>query len=108
MYAEERHKAIAELVASRGRVAVTELATHFDVTTETVRRDLSVAIDEAHAEIVHDGLPAVTGDAAQLRVVFQNLIANAVKFRAPERAPHVEIVAARDERDQTFQQRAAG
>ena len=41
MYAEERHQAIAELVASRGRVAVTELATRFDVTTETVRRDLS-------------------------------------------------------------------
>jgi DeoR family transcriptional regulator, fructose operon transcriptional repressor len=41
MYAEERHQAIAELVASRGRVAVTELASHFEVTTETVRRDLS-------------------------------------------------------------------
>ena len=41
MYAEERHQAIAELVATRGRVAVTELATRFDVTTETVRRDLS-------------------------------------------------------------------
>jgi DeoR family fructose operon transcriptional repressor len=41
MYAEERHQAIAELVASRGRMAVTELAGHFDVTTETVRRDLS-------------------------------------------------------------------
>jgi len=41
MYAEERHQAIAELVAHRGRVAVTELASHFDVTTETVRRDLS-------------------------------------------------------------------
>ncbi|MGH3334551.1 MAG: DeoR/GlpR family DNA-binding transcription regulator [Nocardioides sp.] len=41
MYAEERHQAIAELVANRGRVAVTELATHFEVTTETVRRDLS-------------------------------------------------------------------
>jgi DeoR family fructose operon transcriptional repressor len=41
MYAEERHQAIAELVSSRGRVAVTELASHFDVTTETVRRDLS-------------------------------------------------------------------
>ena len=41
MYAEERHQAIAELVASRGRVAVSELASHFAVTTETVRRDLS-------------------------------------------------------------------
>jgi len=41
MYAEERHQAIAELVATRGRVAVTELASRFEVTTETVRRDLS-------------------------------------------------------------------
>ncbi|GAA1524352.1 DeoR/GlpR family DNA-binding transcription regulator [Nocardioides humi] len=41
MYAEERHQSIAELVAQRGRVSVTELAGHFDVTTETVRRDLS-------------------------------------------------------------------
>src|SRR5690242_20145155 len=41
MYAEERHQAIAELVATRGRVAVTELASHFDVTTETVRHDRS-------------------------------------------------------------------
>src|SRR6201995_3017812 len=41
MYAAERHQAIAELVASRGRVAVTELSSHFDVTTETIRRDLS-------------------------------------------------------------------
>lgn len=41
MYAEERHQAIAELVSSRGRVAVTDLATRFNVTTETVRRDLS-------------------------------------------------------------------
>ena len=41
MYAEERHQAIAELITQQGRVAVTELATQFSVTTETVRRDLS-------------------------------------------------------------------
>lgn len=41
MYVEERHQAIAELVATKGRVSVNELAGHFDVTTETVRRDLS-------------------------------------------------------------------
>ncbi|HEY2636176.1 MAG TPA: CHASE3 domain-containing protein [Solirubrobacteraceae bacterium] len=65
---------------------------------DTVRGDLSVAINEAHAEIVHDGLPTVTGDAAQLRIVLQNLIANAVKFRSPDRRPRVEVVGARDER----------
>jgi DeoR family fructose operon transcriptional repressor len=41
MYAEERHRAIAEMVTKRGRVAVAELAAHFDVTAETVRRDLA-------------------------------------------------------------------
>jgi DeoR family fructose operon transcriptional repressor len=54
MYAEERHQAIAELVASRGRVAVTELASHFDVTTETVRRDLS-QLEKLKLRRVHGG-----------------------------------------------------
>lgn len=40
-YAEERQQAIARLVGERGRLAVSVLAEEFDVTTETVRRDLS-------------------------------------------------------------------
>ena len=42
MYAEERQQAIVDLVGQRGRVSVVDLADRFDVTTETVRRDLSV------------------------------------------------------------------
>ena len=41
MYAEERQQAIVDLVGQRGRVSVVDLAQRFDVTTETVRRDLS-------------------------------------------------------------------
>jgi light-regulated signal transduction histidine kinase (bacteriophytochrome) len=40
-------------------------------------------------------LPAVNGDDGLLTVVFQNLIANAVKFRRPDRAPRVTIAAER-------------
>jgi PAS domain S-box-containing protein len=43
--------------------------------------NLHVAITESAAEIVCDPLPAVWGDATQLTQVFQNLIANAIKFR---------------------------
>ena len=59
MYAEERHQAIAELVASRGRVSVTELADHFDVTTETVRRDLSTLERLKLLRRVHGGAVSV-------------------------------------------------
>jgi DeoR family transcriptional regulator, fructose operon transcriptional repressor len=41
MYAEERQQAMAQLIGQEGRLSVTELAETFDVTTETVRRDLS-------------------------------------------------------------------
>lgn len=41
MYAEERQQAMAQLIGQQGRLSVAELAETFDVTTETVRRDLS-------------------------------------------------------------------
>jgi DeoR family fructose operon transcriptional repressor len=49
MYAEERQQAIASLVISQGRASVTELAHAYDVTTETVRRDLAVLDRQAPA-----------------------------------------------------------
>ncbi|HHX46757.1 MAG TPA: DeoR/GlpR transcriptional regulator, partial [Brevibacterium sp.] len=46
MFAEERQRRIAELVSEAGRVNVTDLAADFDITTETVRRDLA-ALEKA-------------------------------------------------------------
>ena len=54
---------------------------------------LDVAIREAEAEVVVEPLPTVTGDPRGLNQVFQNLIANAVKFRG-EDPPRVRIWAA--------------
>ena len=53
------------------------------------------AADEAGAVVEVGDLPSVQGDAVLLTVVFQNLIANAIKFRHPDRAPRVSIDAAR-------------
>ncbi|PFG34966.1 DeoR/GlpR family DNA-binding transcription regulator [Sanguibacter antarcticus] len=55
MYAEERQQAIAELVQARGRASVNELAKDFAVTTETVRRDLSVLEVARIVRRVHGG-----------------------------------------------------
>jgi DeoR family fructose operon transcriptional repressor len=55
VYAEERQQAIAGLVTQRGRVAVTAVAEHFGVTTETVRRDLAVLERAGMLRRVHGG-----------------------------------------------------
>ncbi len=41
MYAEERQQAMAQLVTEHGRLSSRRFAEQFDVTTETVRRELS-------------------------------------------------------------------
>ncbi len=55
MYAEERQQAIADLVAQRGRLSVNALAEQYDVTTETVRRDLSALERAGVVRRVHGG-----------------------------------------------------
>ena len=58
MYAEERRRQIASLTAVEGRVNVTELAGRFDVTAETIRRDLAVLDREGIVHRVHGGAVA--------------------------------------------------
>ncbi|NMD57944.1 MULTISPECIES: DeoR/GlpR family DNA-binding transcription regulator [Tsukamurella] len=58
MYAEERQRAISELVGGRGRASVMELAERFDVTPETVRRDLDVLERLGGVRRVHGGVVA--------------------------------------------------
>jgi DeoR family transcriptional regulator, fructose operon transcriptional repressor len=55
MYAEERQQAMAQLVVERGRLSVTEISEQFDVTTETVRRDLSALERIGLVRRVHGG-----------------------------------------------------
>lgn len=55
MYAEERQQAIAQLVSERGRLSVAEISEQFEVTTETVRRDLSALERIGLLRRVHGG-----------------------------------------------------
>jgi signal transduction histidine kinase len=58
-----------------------------------VRDDLRLRLDEARATLAVDELPEVRGDARQLRRVLQNLVVNAVKFRA-DAPPRINVSAA--------------
>ena len=55
MYAEERQQAMAQLISRRGRLSVVRLAEEFEVTTETVRRDLSTLDRMGLVRRVHGG-----------------------------------------------------
>lgn len=58
---------------------------------EDVIDDLKADIDAGKANIVVDKLPTVHGSELYLRILFQNLIANALKYRTPGVKPLISI-----------------
>ena len=65
MYAEERQQAMVRLIGQQGRQSVADLATSFEVTTETVRRDLSSLERIGLVRRVHGG----AGPASSLAII---------------------------------------
>lgn len=55
MYPQERQQAIVEIVRTAERVAVSELAERFEVTSETIRRDLEILDRRGILRRVHGG-----------------------------------------------------
>jgi DeoR family fructose operon transcriptional repressor len=84
VYAEERQQAIASLVMSKGRASVAELAQTYNVTTETVRRDLA-ALDRAGA------LRRVHGGAVPARAL--HVVEPGVIEREATRADYKDAIA---------------
>ncbi|MGO2112814.1 MAG: DeoR/GlpR family DNA-binding transcription regulator [Pseudoclavibacter sp.] len=62
MYATERHRVIADLVANSGRASVADLADRLGVTYETVRRDLDALESTGALRRVHGGAIASDRD----------------------------------------------
>ncbi|MFT4306269.1 MAG: DeoR/GlpR family DNA-binding transcription regulator [Microbacterium sp.] len=58
MYAMERQEQIERFLNTEGRVAVADLALRFDVTTETIRRDLDALEQTGALRRVHGGAVA--------------------------------------------------
>ena len=63
---------------------------------ESAAGNLRTGIEESGAIITVGELPAILGDETQLTSLFQNLIGNAVKYRAPDRVPEVSVTAERE------------
>lgn len=58
-----RQSEILEIARNEGRVAVEDLAQRFDVTLQTIRRDLTDLADAGHLDRVHGGAVTKTGVA---------------------------------------------
>jgi signal transduction histidine kinase len=60
-----------------------------------VTAGLDAAIESSGARITHDPLPVIAG-SEQLEHVFQNLIANAIKYSRPGVPPEIHLSAVRE------------
>lgn len=69
---------------------------------EIVLSDLNGTIEETGAELTGAFLPVVIANPIQMRILFKNLIGNAIKFRRPEENPRIRIFAEDQGKDWLF------
>lgn len=77
-----------------GRSGVREMV-DLELLLESVVNDLDSAIDEAGAVLNLEPLPKVVGYESELRMLFANLVSNAIKFRKPTVTPEIRVEAKR-------------
>lgn len=91
----------------RMRKLIDDLLTYSRVTTKAqpfeptdlnqvlndVLSDLEIRIEQVKGTIEREPLPIIDADPSQMRQLFQNLIANALKFHRPDHAPVVKVGA---------------
>jgi PAS domain S-box-containing protein len=66
-----------------------------DAALQKAMVSVDARVQENHAEVSFDALPAVMGDECQLAHVFQNLLSNALKYRKRDEPPRIHIGAER-------------
>jgi signal transduction histidine kinase len=84
-----------------GRVTQPRELVDLNAVAQAALDDLDEALAAAHAQVVVDDLPRLSVQAPLIRVVFQNLIGNAIKFHG-DSAPEVRITATEREDDWLF------
>ncbi len=86
MYAEERQQEILQRARSQGRVDVETLSAGFDVSAETIRRDLTTLAHAGHVRRVHGGAIPTERLTFELALSERDLLMTAEKEAIAKRA----------------------
>ena len=76
--------------------------TSAQVAMETALANLLSTIERTQAEVTYDALPTVKGDETQLVQLFQNLVANGLKFQRSGVTPKIHIGVQRSNNNWRF------
>ncbi|GLP65167.1 histidine kinase [Streptomyces sp. TUS-ST3] len=80
-----------------GRVNDARVPVGLDQALDKALANLGTAVEESDARVDRpEHLPEVVGDPTLLAMLWQNLVGNALKFRHPDRTPHVSITCGTD------------
>jgi signal transduction histidine kinase len=85
-----------------GRSEMKSTSVNLDGIVAEVRHDFELDTDGREIEWQVAPLPPMPGDAAMLRLVFQNLIGNALKYTKPCKDVVIEIGVEKQERENVF------
>ena len=92
----KRMQGLLDGIRAYSRVQLEEAAHRREIEAaaivEGVRQSLANDLEQAGGDVQFDELPTVFGDPVQLHQLFENLIANALKFRSEE-PPRVRVTA---------------
>lgn len=94
--ASERMSTLVEDLLSFSKLRASEIKSQevdLNLIVEHVLDDLDLRIEESNAIVEVDKLPVIMGDPLRLRQLFQNLLANALKFTAHKEQPHIQLRA---------------
>ncbi|WP_339697139.1 ATP-binding protein [uncultured Roseivirga sp.] len=92
--ATERMQTLIRDVLDYSRIGKEKSKVEIDVfkVVEHVAQDLSTLINNSKTEIrVNNEFPKIYGYETEIRLVFQNLITNAIKFKKIDKNPYIEI-----------------
>lgn len=79
-----------------GQKPASSEAADLNAVLEWVLENLRESVGNSGADIQYTVLPSVSGDEAQLKQVFQNLIANAIKYARPGLKPVIRLDAVKE------------